>query len=202
MQAYMKSEMPSYGVKAKAMRAILKDAMGDQKLDWGEARATARALWDGATHREERHLAIELTGITRHKKHLVAAELPLFEHMIRSGAWWDFVDVIATHRIRVMLDNDERSLTPVIRRWARDEDVWIRRAAIICQNLRKERTDPELLEYCIKANFKRDEFWLRKAIGWSLRHYGRIDGDWVVAFVDEHVDTLSPLSKKEALKHL
>lgn len=202
MQAYMKSEMPSYGVKAKAMRAILKNAIGAQRLDWDEVRDTALALWDGATHREERHAAIELTGLSRHKKHLVRAELPLFEHMIRSGAWWDFVDVIATHRIRVMLDNDERAMTPVIRRWAKDEDVWIRRAAIICQNLRKARTDQKLLADCIKANLKRDEFWLRKAIGWALRHHARTDADWVVSFVDEHVDTLSALSKKEALKHL
>lgn len=202
MQTYMKSEMPSYGVKAQAMRAILKDAIGGDKLAWNEARDTARVLWDSATHREERHLAIELTGAARHKKHVLPPELPLFEHMIRSGAWWDYVDVIATHRIRVMLDNDEAAMTLVIRKWAKDEDVWIRRAAIICQNLRKERTDAKLLAYCIKANFKRNEFWLRKAIGWALRHYGRIDAGWVVSFVDEHVDTLSPLSKKEALKHL
>lgn len=201
MQAYMKSEMPSYGVKAKALRSVLKDALSQRKPTWEEARDTARALWDRASHREERHVAIELTGLARHKKSLVSAELPLFEHMIRSGAWWDFVDVIATHRIRVMLDNDTQAMTRVIRTWATDKDVWIRRAAIICQNLRKEHTDPELLSFCIEANIRRDEFWLRKAIGWALRHHARIDADWVVSFVDEH-DALSPLSKKEALKHL
>ena len=202
MRAYMKSEMPSYGVKAMAMRAILKSALGEHKPTWDEARDTAKALWEGASHREERLLAIELTSAARHSKHLLAGELPLFESMIRSGAWWDYVDVIATHRVRVMLDNDEAHMLPVIRSWATDSDVWIRRAAIICQNLRKERTDAALLAHCIEANIGRDEFWLRKAIGWALRHYARIDADWVVAFIDEHVDALSPLSKREALKHL
>lgn len=202
MQAYMKSEMPNYGVKAKAMRAILKGALGDAKPDWNEVRDTARLLWDTATHREERHVAIELTGAARHKKYLMPTELPLFEHMIRSGAWWDYVDVIATHRIRVMVDNDENAMTPVIRKWATDKDVWIRRSAIICQLLRKERMNTDLLTYCIEANLSRDEFWLRKAIGWTLRHYARTDADWVVTFVDQHVEQLSPLSKKEALRNL
>ena len=202
MQAYMKSEMPSHGVKAKELRAVLKEELAKRKLDWPEARDTARRLWDTAHKREERHVAIQLTGIARHKRHLVPAELPLFEHMIRNGAWWDYVDVVATHRLRVMIDNDEKTMRPIMERWSRDNDVWIRRASIISQLLRKERMDTDLLAFCIRANLRRDEFWLRKAIGWVLRHYARTDPDWVIAFVDEHVDELSPLSKKEALKHL
>ncbi len=202
MQAYMKSETPSHGVKAGAVRATLREALGDKKLDWPQARDTAWALWDMSTHREERHAAIELTGFARHRKCLVAEELSLFEHMIRSGAWWDYVDVVATHRVRAILDNDEKSMRGVIRKWANDDDVWIRRSAIICQLLRKERTDSELLKHCIEPNLGRDEFWLRKAIGWALRHYARTDPDWVVEFVDEHEACMSPLSKREALKHL
>ena len=44
------------------------------------------------------------------------------------------------------------------------------------------------------------EFFLRKAIGWALRDYARVDPDWVREYADTH--ELSPLSRREALKHL
>ncbi len=44
------------------------------------------------------------------------------------------------------------------------------------------------------------EFFLRKAIGWALREYARVDQAWVLAFAD--ANPLSPLSRREALKHV
>ena len=44
------------------------------------------------------------------------------------------------------------------------------------------------------------EFFIQKAIGWSLRQYARTDPEWVLDFVHNH--PLMPLSKREALKHL
>ena len=52
------------------------------------------------------------------------------------------------------------------------------------------------------ANLDDRDFFLRKAIGWALREYAKTDPDWVRAFVAEHGDRLSPLSRREALKHL
>ena len=46
------------------------------------------------------------------------------------------------------------------------------------------------------------EFFVRKEIGWALREYARTDPEWVRSFVNDHVDVLSPLSRREALKHL
>jgi len=43
---------------------------------------------------------------------------------------------------------------------------------------------------------------VRKAIGWALRDYARTDSEWVRSFVTDHLDVLSPLSRREAMKHL
>lgn len=48
----------------------------------------------------------------------------------------------------------------------------------------------------------KDEFFIRKAIGWVLRQYARTDPEWVRSFVKKYEDKLSPLSKREALKHI
>ena len=52
--------------------------------------------------------------------------------------------------------------------WSVDEDFWVRRIAIDHQLLRKERTNTELLEQILVNNLGSDEFFINKAIGWSI----------------------------------
>jgi 3-methyladenine DNA glycosylase AlkD len=91
---------------------------------------------------------------------------------------------------------------PVIREWSERPERWLRRASIICQLDAKASTDLTLLTDVIEANLADREFFIRKAIGWALRQYARTDPDWVREFVAAHRDTLSPLSYREAIKHL
>lgn len=46
------------------------------------------------------------------------------------------------------------------------------------------------------------EFFIRKAIGWALREYAKVEAGWVRTFVAERQHELSGLSKREALKHV
>ncbi len=121
--------------------------------------------------------------------------------MIVTGAWWDHVDGIS-ERIGALLLAHRPVLEPVIREWSTDPDRWLRRSSIISQLALKERTDVALLTDVIAANLADREFFIRKAIGWALRQYARTDPDWVRAFVADHQDALSPLSRREAMKHL
>jgi 3-methyladenine DNA glycosylase AlkD len=59
-----------------------------------------------------------------------------------------------------------------------------------------------LLTDAIVANLGDRDFFIRKAIGWALREYAKTDPTWVRAFVAAHDDRLSPLSRREATKHL
>jgi AcrR family transcriptional regulator len=83
-----------------------------------------------------------------------------------------------------------------------DPNLWRRRSAIIHQIGAKETTDRELLVDCLLPNLADREFFIRKAIGWALRQYARIEPDWVRGFVAEHEDRMSGLSRREALKHV
>jgi 3-methyladenine DNA glycosylase AlkD len=80
--------------------------------------------------------------------------------------------------------------------------MWRRRAAILCQIRRKRDTDLSLLYDCIEANLADREFFIRKAIGWALRQHARVAPDEVRRYVRAHESQLSPLSVREALKHL
>ena len=54
----------------------------------------------------------------------------------------------------------------------------------------------------IKNNLGSDEFFINKAIGWSLREYSKVAPDWVREFIVEHDADLSNLSIREGLKVL
>ena len=80
--------------------------------------------------------------------------------------------------------------------------MWLRRGALIAQLLAKGDTDEErLFSYCRQVAGE-SEFFIRKAVGWALRDYARHDPEAVKRFLRWHEGELSPLSLKEAAKHL
>ena len=93
----------------------------------------------------------------------------LCEEMIVTGAWWDYVDSIASHRLRELLEKYPAELSREMRAWSRDRDMWKRRSSIICQLNRKADTDLALLFDCIDPNLSDPDFFIRKGIGWALR---------------------------------
>jgi 3-methyladenine DNA glycosylase AlkD len=204
-QRYMKSEMPYRGLTRAELRAVLRPILADpahRLADRAEWAGTVRELWDGATHREERYAATALTGHRAYRMWQDPDAVPLYRHMIATGAWWDHVDELASRRIGPILLSHKATLTPLMREWATDDDLWLRRSAIISQLTFKAHTDTTLLADAIEPNLADTRFWIRKAIGWALRQYARTDPDWVRATVAAYGNQLSGLSRREALKHL
>lgn len=202
MQAYMKSSMPYLGVSSVPRRAALKTVFAD--LAWPDSaawQADVLALWRGTEFREERYAAIELCAIKAARPFQHIDALPMYEEMIVSGAWWDYVDEIAGHRLWVLLQNDRAAMTPTMLAWSTDADMWKRRSSIICQLPAKAATDLDLLYACIEPSIGSTEFFLRKAIGWALRQYAWTDPDEGARYVAANADRLSGLSKREALKN-
>lgn len=199
----MKSQMPYHGVPATALRALCRQVYSQLELPAAAAfRAQVLAIWRQAQFREERYAAIELTGHRMARGFQDMDAVPMYEEMIVSGAWWDYVDVLATNRLSTILQKEPVAMAALMRGWSRCDDLWKRRSAILCQLPRKQNTDLALLQDCIEPALPSREFFLRKAIGWALRHYARTDPAWVLHYVRTHRDALSPLSQREALKHI
>jgi len=202
MQAYMKSEMPYRGISAPDMRAIAKGVIANHPLaSCTEWRATVLELWRGAQFREERYAAIELMAHRRHKDCRTPDVLPLYEEMITTGAWWDFVDEIS-HHVGNLLRSHPDQIGPVMRAWSTDKDLWKRRVSIICQISFKKDTNLDLLYANIEPNLSERNFFIRKAIGWALRAYAWTDPSEVARYVAVKEALLSGLSRREALKNI
>jgi 3-methyladenine DNA glycosylase AlkD len=200
MQAYMKTDMPFYGVQKPARSLILRQLVQEfPPADRDGYQALVLGLWN-LPHREEKYLAL---GVAGHFPSFVdTASLPLYRRLIVEGAWWDFVDEVATHLIRRLILEDPKATWPEVDTWMDDPDMWLRRSAIICQVGAKAKTDAKRLFTFCAARLDEKEFFIRKAIGWSLREYAKTDPGAVAGFVEEHRDRLSGLSFREATKHI
>ena len=69
---------------------------------------------------------------------------------------------------------------------SKDEDFWVRRIAIDHPLCRKQKTNSKLLEAILVNNFSSNEFFINKAIGWSLRNYSKANSELVKEFVEKY----------------
>lgn len=203
MQAYMKSEMPYWGVPSTPMRATCKKVFSSHPVESAEGwRQDILSLWRGAKYREERYAAIELCADKRARAFQTLEALPMYEEMITSGAWWDYVDTIASHQVGELVKKYPEKMKETMRQWSTCDNLWKRRTSILCQLTYKKETDLVLLVDCIKPSLSSKEFFLQKAIGWALRQYAWVDPKWVSRYVKDNEEKLSSLSKREALKNI
>ena len=200
MQAYMKTEMPFYGVRSPVINEIVSDA---KKLfpitTQNEYNDVITKIWS-LSHREEKHISIKLAR--RWKQFITLDALSLYEKMIREGQWWDYIDSISQNLVGKLLENHRTEMNSILDKWIEDDDLWIRRSAILAHNRHKQNTDQKkLLDYCLQCAHEK-EFFIRKAIGWALREYSKTKPEVVSNFIEEHNELLSNLSNREGMKHI
>jgi 3-methyladenine DNA glycosylase AlkD len=167
--------------------------------DW---QAQVLDLWRSARFREERYAALHLAGHKQARPYQTTAAMRMYEEIVVTGAWWDYVDDVASHRIGPILQNHPISMRRKMLSWSKSNDLWKRRSSIICQLGFKQSTDLELLYACIQPSLGSREFFLQKAIGWALRQYAWTDAAEVKRYVRLNSKRLSPLSRREALKNV
>ncbi|HXX71511.1 MAG TPA: DNA alkylation repair protein [Candidatus Acidoferrum sp.] len=203
MQAYMKSAMPYHGVPAPILERTCKQLFGGAELASAQVwRDLVRQLWLGATHREERYAAILLCGDKRAAAFQTPEAMRLYEEIVVTGAWWDYVDPVASRRVGPILLNYPAPMRKMMLAWSRSGNMWKRRTSILCQLGSAGDTDLKLLYGCIQPSLASNEFFLKKAIGWALRQYARTDPQEVTRYVRRNEGRLSNLSRREALKRI
>lgn len=199
MRAYMKDVAPFLGLATPVRRALSRTVVAGLPAPT-EADCTAIALrcWN-LPEREYQYFAVD--HLRRHAGRLSASFLPVARHLVSTVPWWDTVDLLAAHVVGALVAADPR-LVADMDRWIVDPDLWVVRTALLHQLRHKERTDAErLFAYCLRQSGHPD-FFIRKAIGWSLREYAKTDPEAVRTFLARERGRFAPLSVREALKNI
>jgi len=198
MAAYMRNQFAYLGIKSPAMKMLHKQFYAEHRLPaLDELDPILRELW-ALPQREFQYAALGLLGMFANKLPPEFTETLEFLNVTKS--WWDTVDTIATGILGVHFKRYPKVRNKYLARWRKSDNFWLRRATILFQLGYKKETDFQLLCDIIRENLGSREFFINKAIGWSLRQYTRVDPQGVRNFVAATL--LHPLSAREALKWL
>lgn len=197
--AYMRHLFPFIGLLTPLRKTLQKPLFKTYAIhDERHLKGILSDLWD-KEQREFQYAALDLAASFR--KLSSSQTLEMYEGMIRQKSWWDTVDDIAANLVGPLV-SDHPNLLEVMDRWIQDENLWIRRTALIFQLKWKQQTDARrLFSYCSQLMHERD-FFIRKAIGWALRQYSKTDPRAVEQFIQNNQLKLSPLSIKEGSKYV
>lgn len=197
MSAYMRNQFPFLGIptpKRKILsREFYQNAQKAETVDW----AFVNRCWKKGP-REFQYLALGYLALLKDK--LTPEDLPGLKNLILTKSWWDTIDGLDRIVGHIALSFPE--LNKTLLEWSLAENIWLRRVAIDHQLGRKEKTDTRLLERIIVNNFDQKEFFINKAIGWSLREYSKTNPRWVKQFLARHQARLAPLSLREGGKYV
>jgi 3-methyladenine DNA glycosylase AlkD len=198
MKKYMRDQFEYLGIKSPLFKSLMKEfiaAHGKPSLD--ELDIILRDLWS-LPQREYQYAATSL--LSRSENDLPAEFIHTMEYMIVMKSWWDTVDTISSGPLGVHFQRFPEVKEKYLAKWRASDNFWLRRATLLFQLNYKKETDFPLLCELICENLDSKEFFINKAIGWSLRQYARVDPQAVRQFVES--TPLHPLSRREAMKHL
>jgi len=198
---YLKSDLDFLGVGVPGIRKVVTEAARSYDgLDRDGALAWARALWREPVH-ERRMAAIEV--LRRYVRTLQPADLPLVEAWVREAHGWAYVDSLAGD-IAGTIALTQAGAWPLIDAWAVDEDFWVRRSALLTllPGIRQGRPDHARFERYAIPMLAEKEFFIRKAIGWVLRETSKKDPAYVAAWTQGHLDQMSGVTFREAVRRL
>jgi 3-methyladenine DNA glycosylase AlkD len=200
MSAYMRNLFPYLGISRperdkinKPLFILIKNEVNENFL-----KEVVTAMWQ-KQEREYHYFALDL--LSKFVNHLTPSALPFLTDLAVKQAWWDSIDYLASKIIgKIILKYPD--VQQAMDRLSIDDNNWLKRIAILHQLSYKQKTDPSrLFHYCL-ANAANPDFFIRKGIGWALRAYAKTNRQAVIDFVEANENTLSKLSKREALRRL
>lgn len=200
MEAYMKNHFPFLGISAPERRSITKGWISEinKACSTKEKWEIIFELWN-LNAREYQCAAIDLLNKFK-KKEWEIQDLYQLELLLTSKSWWDSVDAIGTNALSDFMNIYSEHRHEIIDKWINSNNIWLQRCCLIYQLKYSTKTDFELLKSSILQLKHLNEFFIQKAIGWSLRQHSKHDKIAVKEFLSS--TKLSNLAMREASKYL
>lgn len=197
MAQYMRNLFKFYGISTPKRKSIYKELLKTEKksgiIDW----TFLNKCYDD-DYREFQYFVMDY--LQSMSKFLTYDDIPNIFVYVKKKQWWDTID--GFDRIIGNIGLIDNRVDDLMLKWSVDDDFWVRRLAIDHQLLRKDKTNTSLLEKIIVNNLGSKEFFINKAIGWSLRDYSKTNPKWVSDFISKYRDKMAPLSIKEGSKYI
>lgn len=199
MAAYMRFKFEYFGLKADDRKAVQKEFFPrlNKEIKIEDRWDMVRELWE-KPQRECLYFALDWVNTFKPKTYQ-KTDIDEIHFLLTNQSWWDSVDSIASNILGKYHLQFPENKSAWLDDWRESDNFWLRRSCIIHQLKYKNDTDFELLKSLIQENKHDKEFFIQKAIGWSLRQYAKFQPELVIKFVEK--EDIQGLARREALKH-
>lgn len=200
VEAYMKNHFTFFGMEATVRRGLQKPWVQSLKsLENRENRwELIHLLWE-KEEREFQYAAIDWLN-SWPKKWMDPSDGKHLRHLISSKSWWDSVDAIASNYLGKWAKQFPKESRNTFEQWRHAETFWLQRSCLIYQLKYKNEVDVAYLESLIVQLLPEKEFFIQKAIGWSLRELSKHRPEAVEHILEKH--PVKALALREAKKYL
>lgn len=171
-KVYLKSDLEFFGTDLLKIRATAKEfERANPDLSREELLDLVGGLWQTSQH-ELRMIGLGLLEL--YVGRLVAEDTAFVEGLLRRCNSWAYVDWLST-KIAGSLIERYPETKAALRRWAVDDNFWVRRASLFALHdaLRAGQGDRELFAELASPMVQEREFFIHKAIGWILREVSK-----------------------------
>jgi 3-methyladenine DNA glycosylase AlkD len=198
MAAYMKGRFAFLGVNATGRKDALKLLYIPLKgQSYSDIIEFCKALYL-LPQREYHQAAIDI--LNKFVQLAQPNHMSSLEFFLTTHSWWDTIDMLASNGLGIFIKKYPEVGIPWVHKAILSPNFWLNRSAIIHQLKYKNEVNIQLLEESILPHLEHKEFFVQKAIGWSLRQYSRQNPGYVAGFVEQY--NLQGLARREALRLL
>ena len=197
MSKYMQDKFRFLGVRGASRTKIYKkyfpEARKSKEIDW--------EFIENCWNKEEREFQyVVVYYLKAMQKFLKREDISRLKYLIVTKSWWDTVDLLA--KVVGSLVIRIEGYDQIMLEWSKDNNMWLKRVAILYQLSLKEKVDDIILDKILVNNLGDIEFFINKAIGWVLRDYSKYNPEWVKEFIRKNKDNMANLSIREASKYI
>ena len=200
MENYLKNKFPFLGVMSGPRKEVMRawKASLPSTLTRNETWDIIRELWQ-KEEREYHQLALDWM-LTWNIKSYEKTDIDHIYFILSNQSWWDTIDGIAVHIVGKYAKKFPEEMPTIINEWIAHPSFWLNRTCLVYQMKFKDQTDLGLQQGYIHTLKWNKEFFIQKAIGWSLREVSKSNPEWVRAVVEQ--EELKGLAYREAMKYV
>ncbi|MES2762401.1 MAG: DNA alkylation repair protein [Bacteroidota bacterium] len=146
--------------------------------------------------------------LDKHHKHIpLKTQLKTLSQWVKQVDNWAHSDSLSKYITRLVEDkNTQDEMLGIIKKWNSSKNLWERRQSLVAlyyyARTKKEHVSFELTQELVSPLLTDKEYFVQKAVGWTLRESYNVYPNQTYLFIEEHIKNISPVAFTTCLEKM
>ncbi len=146
--------------------------------------------------------------LDKHSKHIpLQTQLKTLPQWVKQVDNWAHSDSLSKYLTRLIEDKStQQEMLAIIKKWNSSKNLWERRQSLVAlyyyARTKKEHVSFELTKQLVMPLLKDKEYFVQKAVGWTLRESYNVYPKFTYNLIDENIKNISPVAFTTCLEKM